>query len=265
MKWLKNLFGRNEEKPQPGNYSNPRTFRRYGNLGELPAAVRNFVARTSTPFTIRDVAAGISYVNANGQGLHKTLRELEREGIITASRRHPGGPITWTKAEAKPHEIKRLRAKGVSLRVVAAEIMPILKSADGPMSANEIRVALGREKTGKCDPVYKALRILADEGDIRRAGFGPQPAHAHLWEAVKPVEAPKPVPVCPSGASPLLVVPFCHEGDFRVVAKRDKRVVVLIEAKRADALGKENWVTAETNILLYQQALKAVCGRVIGG
>ena len=76
------------------------------------------------------------------------------------------------------------------------------------------------------------------------------------------VTLPKSIPT-PTITSAPITVPFYYDAEFRVVAKRDKRLVTLIEQKRTDAMGNDKWEPAETNVRLYQQALKAVCGHIL--
>lgn len=257
MKWLKDLFGVKEETRE--YLMRPR----YGKQGEMTKAIREYVIKTSGPFTIRDVAKGIGHYDKLGRGLHKAVHPLEKEGLVKMLPREKGKLMLWEKVvkntpakpqtqTAKPHHYP----KGTGGRMES--VLDVITTAGRPLSLNEIRDALGLPRTKVNDTVYGAVSRLCVSGAIRKVGSMKQKGHPYLFDIAKP--SPK-----PTLTSSPLTVPFYYDAEFRVVAKRDKRLMAVIEQKRADSLGKEKWEPAETNVRLYQQALKAVCGQLLGG
>ena len=136
------------------------------------------------------------------------------------------------------------------------KILDAISKFDGEFTTIEIAKASGYTQSCGHTGIATYLREFEKKGLIECVTVGKRRRCDPLvWRkktAAKQALVSKPV-----------TVPFYYEAEFRVVAKRDKRIITLIEQKKTDALGNEKWEPAETNVRLYQQALKAVCGHIL--
>lgn len=268
MKWLDRLLG--VEQAENAVHNNRPIFRvqRYGRQGELTEAVKQYIVNSTHPFTIRDVSAGIGHFDPLGRGLHKTVHSFEKKGLVKVLPRDKGALMTWEKVERKAKApVKTASKKGA----VRESILRVLRSSTAPMTTVEIRSALGRPARYNNDPIYASLCGLSADKCIRKAGTARSKGGAILWEAVKPVASgshasvvlPNAIPT-PSHASQPLTVPFYYDAEFRIVAKRDKRLVALVERKRTDALGCEHWEAVNNGGgALYMEAMRVLAGELI--
>lgn len=268
MGWLDKFFGSKpadaKEKTRKGTY--------HYHGGELKRAVRDYVDNAKGEFTVPQIADAIGFKSSSHSrvnGLSVYLRELEKAGVVkclTTGNRYPGQPNTWKKVEtqAKPQPKER-KVRRYPVGGLEKAIREVIKSFNGPFEIQQIGDALGRN-CADGGGVYTAMARLEKKGVVKIVERGAGTRRGK-WELARKYQT-KPEPpkseTKPALVSEPIVIPFYHDADYRVVARKDKRVIALVEEKRTDALGKERWVTAETSAILYQQALKAVCGQLIG-
>lgn len=264
MKWLDRFFGAKQEETKAEANRPVLLVNRYGQVGELKKAVEQYIANSTGPFTIRDVSAAIGHFDPLGRGLHKTVHRFEKKGLVKVLPREKGALMTWEKIDKKPEAaiVKRACAKSGMGKATQFCALQFLQTASCPVTADDVRSALGIKTSKPNDAVWMALKSLSRTGVIRELGRKKVKGSPILWEAVQTTSSKTP-PVPLALVSKPITVPFYFDAEFRVVTKRDKRLIALIEQKKADSLGKEKWEPAETNIRVYQQALKAVCGELI--
>lgn len=285
MKWLDRLFGVKETEKTGAHRG---AYQHHG--GELKRKVLDYVNNAKGEFTAPQMATAIGYKSSSHSrvnGLSQYLRELEKAGVIeclTIGDRYPGQPNIWKKKvmdSPKPKKqqapssepelktkpapmeqgIKRWRIGELEMAVAEA-----VRSLGGQFGVRQVGKIIGHGNING-GGIYNALKRMERNGELKLVSLGGSHC-GNKWERViknqpKPeVVPPKAIPT-PTLTSATVAVPFYYDAEFRVVAKRDKRLITLIEQKKTDALGNEKWEPAETNVRLYQQALKAVCGHIL--
>lgn len=271
MKWLERLFGTQEEPVNVKKRVRKTVAKKAQKNAfdeQIRSDIKNYVLAKRSPWSVRQISEELKCGAQIVYGVIGTL-SLKKEVVLHHTETGEIGRPTkfFLARHIEPVTPKTIAVERWGRGELDKAVTEAVKTFNGPFEVSHVGRAIGhRDLTG--GGVYHALKRLAGKGIVRERSRRGEGCSCGTWELTRKAQPkpettpPKPIPA-PTRTSNPVTVPFYYDAEFRVVAKRDKRIIALIEQKKKDAMGQEKWEPAETDIRLYQQALKAVCGHML--